>query len=60
MIYTIFYICLYMNLYLSLLLVKEKKEEGNTKIKTDFEKTEIICDTVKIIKRTIDNFHRIK
>ena len=49
-----------MNFYLSLLLTKEKKEEGNTKINTDFEKTEIICDTVKIVKRTIDNFHKIK
>jgi hypothetical protein len=49
-----------MNLYLSLLLVKEKKEEGNTKIKTDLEKTGIICDIVKIVKITIDNFHKIK
>ena len=40
------------------LLVKEK--ENNSKTESDNEKTEILYDSDKIVKRTIDDFYKIK
>ena len=39
-------------------MVKEK--ENNSKTESDNEKTEILYDSDKIVKRTIDDFYKIK